>query len=206
MDDSILIKVYAGDYCLGFRTVSRHRKSCQKLLIVREKVEALENQDTVIAHDLHSFAVLRRNVSAGTVTIDFSWLSGSSGHLTGWEQSVTLPYDALMEFARRSTEKDGPRMWNILSRQEKSQTKLVFYDQRRLRECLENRTVRKKFSRALRDSFRSPYVDQVIFGHDSEPFSFMFREVRNGRTGICGALILHNFQNDLKKAYYSVHT
>lgn len=209
LNDKILIKVFAREYCIGFKTISHQRKSERIFWVTREKIGTLEHMksaETIIVNDIYSFAALKRDIPAGTVEIEFSWLSGSVNHLTGWTQNVTLPYDALMDFTHRSTEKDGPKMWNILSMQEKSQPKLVFRDQRRLRECLENHMVRKKLSRALRDNFHSPCVEQIIFGYDSEPFSFMFREMRDGRAGICGALILHNFQNDLKKAYYSVHT
>lgn len=206
LEDRILVKASAGDGCISFQTVSRHRKSGQRLMIVREKLEALEHEESVIANDIHSFAVLRRSISDGTVRIDFSWLSGSPERLTGWEQQVTLPYEKLMNFVRNSTEKNGPKTWSALSMQKKSHPKLVFCDQKRLRECLNNLTVRRKLSQALRDNFHYPYVDQIIFSYDYEPFSFMFREVRGGKPGICGALILHNLEGNLKKAYYSIHT
>lgn len=206
LEDRILVKAFAGDYCIGFQTISRHRKSGQRILIVRETLEALEHEESVIANDIHSFAVLRRSVSDGTVRIDFSWLSGSQERLTGWEQQVTLPYEKLMNFVRNSAKKNGPKTWSALSMQKKSSPKLVFCDQKRLRECLDNPTVRRKLSQALRDNFHYPYVNQILFGHDFEPFSFMFHEVRDGKPGICGALILHNLEGNLKKSYYSIHT
>ena len=206
MKDRILVKASAGDYCIGFQTISRHRKSEQRFLIIREKLEALEHEESVIANDIHSFAVLRRSVSDGTVKIDFSWLGGSPEQLTGWEQQVTVPYEELMNFVRNSAKENGPKTWKVLSLENNSCPELVFCDQKRLRKCLDNPTVRRKLSRALRDNFHSPYADQILFGHDFEPYSFLFREVRDGKQGICGALIFHNLEGNLKKAHYSVHT
>ena len=84
--------------------------------------------------------------------------------------------------------------------------KLVFHDRERLRECLANRMVRKKLSHALRDNFHYPYVERIEFYHDFAPYSFLFREVRNGRDGVVGRLHFHSAQGDLRKATYSVHT
>ena len=83
---------------------------------------------------------------------------------------------------------------------------IVFYDHEGLRTCLENKTVRGKLARALRDNFRCYRAEQISFYHDFVPYSFLFQETRNGRVGIVGGLILHNGEDDLKKAYYSIHT
>lgn len=206
MNDRILVKLYAGEYCIGFRTISRRRKSSQKFLITRERLEALETTDSIITCDIHSFAVLRRDEARNMVTIEFTWLSGITNRLTGWEETVTIPYDALKDFLKSSADENGPETWNVLSVRKSSLPKIVFRNKSRLRECLENRTVRKKLAHALRDNFKYPNVDQIILGGDSQRYSFLFQEMRDGKPGICGGLIFHNYQDDLKKAYYSVHT
>lgn len=206
MDDRTLVKVSAGENCIGFKTISRRRKSGHEFLVTRGELARLENETEVISNDIRSFAVLRRNTANGTVSIHFSWLDGGcNSTLTGWEDTVILPYDALAAFVQASTQEDGPKKWQHLSLCRTSRPKLVFHAQDRLRECLANRTVRKKLSHALRDHFNYPSVEQIIFYHDFEPYSFMFQEVRNGRSGMCGGLIFHN-RGDLKKAEYSVHT
>lgn len=197
----------AGENCIDFRTVSWKRKSPQRFLIVRKWLENLEDRRTEIVSDIHSFAVLRRSEATGLLTINFTWLNGScGGEVSGWEESVVIPYIPLLIFMRESTREGGPKTWKHLSVCSTSRPRLVFHDQERLRECVANKTVRRKLARALRDNFHSPRVEQIDFNHDFVPYSFFFREVYNGRDGICGGLIFHNHQNDLKKASYSVHT
>lgn len=203
----ILVKAAAGNYCIDFRTVSWTKKSPQHFLIVRDCLEELRDKKSVIVSDIHSFAQLRLNEHTGMLTIDFTWLSGScGGKVSGWEESVTIPYDQLIDFMRESARENGPQTWRYLSVCTTAQPKLVFHDQKRLHECLENKTVRGKLAHALRDNFKYPGADQINFYHDFAPYSFFFREVCNGREGMSGGLIFHNHQNDLKKAYYSIHT
>ena len=204
MNDRTLIKVSAGDYCIGFKTVSRRRKSSRTFLVPRSALARLEQRPEVITQDIHSFASLRLDAAAGTLTIDFSWLQqhGDNG-LTGWEETVVLPYGALMNFVEASAQKGGPEKWRVLSLRTAMSPQIVFVDKKGLRKCLENRTVRGKLARALRDNFRG--ADRVEFYHDFEAYSFMFESYRAGRSSITGALVLHD-RDDLKKAYYSVHT
>lgn len=128
------------------------------------------------------------------------------GEVRGWEESVAIPYAPLLVFMGESAKEGGPETWKHLSVRSTSRPRLVFHAQERLRECVANKTVRGKLARALRDNFRTPFVEQIDFYHDFAPYSFFFQEVRNGRDGICGGLIFHDHQNDLKKASYSVHT
>lgn len=199
-----LIKVSAGENCIGFRTISWHRKSHREFLITRDEFAQLEHGRTVITQDIHSFAVLRRRKEAETLSIDFSWLSGGSNdQIMGWEQNVILPYYALAGFVRESTQEGGPTKWQTLSLQTVSRPKIEFTDKAGLRECLENRIVRRKLSRALRDNFYG--AERVVLYHDFEAYSFMFRSFRGDWPAVTGGLILHG-REDLKKAHYSVHT
>lgn len=197
----------AGEACIDFRTVSWGKKSPQRFLILRKHLENLEDGRTKIVSDIHSFAALRRSEATGLLTINFTWLNGlCGGEVRGWEEFVVIPYAPLLAFMGESEKEGGPETWKHLSVRYTSQPRLVFHAQKRLRECVANKTVRGKLARALRDNFRSPFVEQIDFYHDFAPYSFFFQEVRNGRDGICGGLIFHDHQNDLKKASYSVHT
>lgn len=201
------MKVSAGEHCIGFRTISRGKKSPQTFYIPRDHFDDLERDGGIIVSDIHSFASLHRCADTGTLRIGFTWLSDRcGGEVTGWEESVTLPYDALAAFVRDSSQEGGPDQWKCLSLCPASQTRLIFHDQKRLRECLANGAVRRKLSRALRDHFHYPGECQIHLYHDFEPYSFFFREVYGGQDGIMGGLIFHNYQNDFRKAYYSVHT
>lgn len=207
MNNRTLVKASAGEYCIGFKTISRVRKSRREFLVTRDELMRLEEEQVVISHDIHSFASLRKSAANGLMTIDFTWLSGScGGEVRGWEETVTLPYDALMAFVRDSAQKGGPTQWKHLSVCLTSRPKLVFHDRERLRECLANRMVRKKLSHALRDNFHYPYVERIEFYHDFEPYSFLFHEVKKGCDSVVGGLILHNHQGDLRTAAYSAHT
>lgn len=201
-----LVKVSASEHCISFRTVSRRRKSPRSFLVTRDELERLEHEDRIIVSDIHCFASLRRDISAGTLTIDFSWLTGDCDRLTGWEETVRLPYDALTAFVHDSAQEGGPEKWAALSLEQAARPQIVFADVEGLRKCLQNKTVRGKLSRALRDNFRYHSTEQVIFYRDFEAYSFFFRTFSKGQSTMCGGLIFHNFQNDLKKAYYSVHT
>ena len=204
MDNRTLIKVFASENCIGFKTISRRKKSPRTFLVTRDMLARLEQEPEIITQDIYSFAALRLNAAARTLTINFSWLRRRYDcELTGWEETVVLSYDALMDFAKASTQKNGPQNWKVLSLQTTMTPQIVFVDTEGLRKCLENRTVRRKLARALRDNFRG--ADRVEFFHDFEVYSFMFRSYRAGRPSYVGGLILHD-RDDLKKSHYSVHT
>lgn len=201
-----LVKACAQEYGIDFRTVNRARKSPRQFYILRTVLEELPADEAVIVSDIHCFAALRLCGSDGTLRIDFTWLQGGCDGLTGWEESVILPYGSLVNFMHKSCQECGPEKWKHLSLCADSRPKIVFHDHEGLRKCLENKTVRGKLARALRDNFRYSGADQISFYHDFVPYSFLFQEMRGGRVGTVGGLILHNGDNDLKKAYYSVHT
>lgn len=204
MSNRTLVKVSAGEHCIGFKTISRMRKSEREFLVTRSEFEQLEQDGKLIVRDIYSFAVLRRDISTGTLHIDFSWLCGEyDSHLIGWEEAVTLPYDELTAFVRASAEEGGPKKWSALSIREIFRPKIVFEDRAGLQKCLENKMIRGKLARAFRDNFRG--ANLVVFYPDFEAYSFFFRSYRADRPLITGALILHR-QDDLKKSYYSVHT
>ena len=205
MDNRTLVKVSASEHCIGFKTVSRQRKSPRTFLVTRDELARLEQTPKIITQDIYCFAALRLNTATRTLDIDFSWLQKRYDcELTGWEETVVLPYDALMAFVRASAKEDGPKKWRALSLQAAMTPKIVFVDTERLRQCLENRIVRRKLVQALQTNFRG--ADRVEFYHDFEAYSFMFHSHRAGRPSIVGGLILHNYQNNLETAAYSVHT
>lgn len=205
LQNRTLVKVSAGKYCLGFRTISRWRKSLREFLVTREELKRLEKETVVCTKDIHCFAVMRRNVQSGLVDIVFTWLGESGGRLTGYEETVTIPYNGLCAFERDSAEENGPQIWKVLSVQETGRPRLVFHDHEGLCACLENRAICRKLVRALRDNFNWPRTDEIRFYPDFASYSFGFQEVNNGRPGISGGLIFHQ-QQDRKKSYYAVHT
>ena len=206
MNDRILVKATASENCISFRTITRNRKSPQRFLILRDELIKLETQASVISHDIWSFAILRRDATEDTLTIHFTWLSGSDTHLHGWDEIVTLPYSQLMAFVADSAQEGGPKEWKALSVDiSKRRPKLVFDAKRTLHAILNNAVVRRKLFHFLRDNFKWPRSEQIRFFGDFVPYSFTFQEVCNGQPVMTGGLILHG-QEDMSKAYYSIHT
>lgn len=205
MAQRTLIKVSASENCVGFKTISRQHKSPRTFLVTRDELARLEQTPEIITKDIYCFAALHLNTTDRTLSIDFSWLRRRYDcELTGWEETVVLPYDALMDFVRASAQENGPQKWRVLSLQATMTPKIVFVDTDGLKKCLENRTVRGKLARALRDNFQG--ADRIEFYHDFEAYSFKFRSYRAGRPSYVGGLILHNHQDNLETAAYSVHT
>lgn len=206
MNDRILVKAYANEHGIDFRTVTRARKSPHRFYVLRSVLARLEREPYLVAHDIYSFAVLRRDDYRGTLTIDFTWLRGTARALSGREETVILPYAALMEFITASAQEGGPQTWRALSLDmTHRKPKFVFQSKETLHSVLENATIRRKLFRSLNQQFRWPDSDQINFYNDFMPYSFSFQETRRGQQGICGGLILHG-QEDMSKAYYSVHT
>ena len=206
MSNRILVNVTASESEIGFRTVTKKQKSPHRFYIMRSEWERFCLDRCLISNDEQSFAKFWYERDAGVLSIRFSWLSSSgSEKLTGWGQTVRLPYDALAEFISRSRTTDETKQWKALSLEERRRPKLVFCTQDNLHAALSNKTVRRRLVRFLRDNFNWPGADRICFYNDFLPCSFFFREFRNGKPGICGGLILHDRQ-DLSRAYYSIHT
>jgi len=206
MTDRTMVKVSATENCLVFRTVTKKRKSPRSFYVLRSDIERLEQHGSVTANDIHCFAVFQRNRASGLVCIHFSWLrqSGADG-LAGYEETVRLPYDELMAFEKRSRQSSGDAHWKRLSVEETQLPRMIFQGAENLHAALSHKTVRRKLVRFLRDNFKWVWSEEIRFYNDSMPYSFFFREMRNGQQGICGGLILHG-QEDMNKAHYSIHT
>lgn len=204
MQDKTLVKISVTKHGLTFRTISRRRKSPQVFYILRETLEELENllNPAVTVSDIHSYAELRRSISRETVQIRFCWLSGCENRLAGWAETVTIPYAPLIRLARRGTEGE---VWSVLSMGTAAAPKLLFHAGRNLQAVAADPVVRHKLARCLRENFQWPQAESIHFYDDFLPYSFSFREIREGQPGICGGLILHG-QESKQKAYYSVHT
>lgn len=206
MNNRILVKVSACESSIAFQTVTQKQKSPHWFYILRSDLERLWRDGSVVTSDIHSFARLHYEHDRGVVSIRFVWLNAAGGDdLTGWEQTVCLPCDALAEFSACSQSDTGRKQWKLLSLEDKTSPRLEFVEADNLRAALSNKTVRRRLVRCLRDHFNWPGAERICFYNDFLPCSFFFQEFRPGRPGICGGLILHDHQ-DLSRAYYSIHT
>ena len=205
MDNRTLVKISATKNCIGFRIVTPTEKSPHRFYVLRDSILALEAKSQVIEQDCGSFAVLRRDKARGTLSIRFVWLSGSGCQITGREETVTLPYDKLLEFMNDSATENGPKEWNTLSIEASGTPRQIFCGQENLHDALRRKAVRRKLVRFLRDHFQWGSSDEIRFYNDFVSYSVSFREFRCGQPGMSGGLILHG-QEDMAKAQYSIHT
>ena len=111
---TLVYMIFREDY-VGLRTVSRSKKSPHRFYISRNKLEELEHKPEVIACDIHSFAVLRRDTYAGTLEIAFTWLGGDKNSLSGYQDTIILPYDEMVEHLHESVSERKPIVWKALS-------------------------------------------------------------------------------------------
>ena len=202
MNDRIMVKVTAMERCLSFRTVFRSGKSPHSFLILKEEFSRLEQETQVISHDISSFAVLRRDPAADTVTIRFHWLDSHGDLLRGYRQTVVLPYTELARFSAAARDNE---QWKRLSIVRKANPQFVFYAKETLHRILSSKPIRRKFVRFLRDNFKWADAEQICFYSDFVPYSFFFRCIQTGSRPLEGGLILHG-QENLQTAYYAIHT
>lgn len=204
MNDRIMVKMIASEDWIFFRTVTKEKKS-SSLYFRRDELLSLADRGRIIAQD-HSFAVFTCDRETGMVNIRFYWVNMHGGDaFTGRVQSVKLPYAPFMEFVEQSAFNGQPQKWSALSIESQPGPRFIFRSRRNLHDVCTDKLVRRKLCKFLRDRFKWCNCTEIIFADDFVPYSFMFREMRNGTAGICGGLILHG-QENMEKAYYDIHT
>lgn len=202
MKDKTLVYMTFRDGTVSLRTVSRSRKSPHRFYIPCQELEGLETGSTILVQDIYSFAKLRRDAYAGTVEAAFTWLEGKGNGVSGYQETITLPYGRMMECLHESK----PFVWKTLSIDNSAkQAQIVFKSRKNLHAALANGIIRRKLIRFLRDQFSWAYAEKIEIYDDFVPYSFFFRETMGGEIGISGGIILHG-QKDMKTAYYSMHT
>lgn len=206
LSNRTLVKVIAYENCISIKTISRKRKSPQRFFINLDDLAQLETKTGIIVKDINSFATLHRDVSVDTLEIRFTWLNGTGSSVSGYEETVVLPYSRLIAFVRDSSVTGRAEEWTVLSLKEtQGKPKFVFKSGETLHTVVSSGVLRRKLVRALRDNFNWPGSEQIHFHADFLPYSFIFEEIRGGQPALVGGLILHG-QENMKKAYYSVHT
>ena len=208
MTDRIMLHAHANENTIQFRTVSARMKSPQRFYVTYSEFDCLQDEGSIITNDIHSFVQIRLDERRDWVMFNFTWLSGRSfGRVEGTEQTVNLRWSAFRAFLRDCRQPDGPKDFKALSLDvSKSRPRLVFDGNRaNLRAAIGDPVIRRKLGKALAANFNYPDVDEIHLYNDFVPYSFFFREYRNGRACMCGGLILHG-QDDMSKAYYGIHT
>ena len=197
-----MVKISVSEDCLSFRTISRERKSPHRFIMTKSECRRLQEGEQIILRDISSFAVLRRERNTDNIAIQFHWLENCDDRLSGYRETVVLPfYDAIWatECCKPCTE------LRFLSIVERPQTRYNFYAKETLHAILEQKLLRKKFVRFLRDNFRWNDATEICFYSDFVPYSFFFRCTQRCNLELTGGVILHG-ADDLTTAKYALHT
>lgn len=207
MSDRTKVKVYESEKFFVFHTYSRKEKRSSSFYMTRATLEELFSKGRAVAVDSVSFATLWYDNATDIVGICFRWLRLQSDNtLLGREETVRLPAEAFRAFVLQSAAEDGPKDWTALSIPERLTPHLVFRSTRNLKAVAGNKALYRKFLKVLRKEFAWKSADEVIFYDDSLPYSFFFQEMQGDKRGICGGVILHNYDDNLATAKYGVHT
>lgn len=208
MTNRTMLRACANEHSVSLRTVSAKARSPQWFYITYSELDRLRRDGSILTSDIRSFARIRLDERRDRITFEFTWLSGrGSGQVEGTEQTVTLRWSGFKAFLEECRLPDGPKSYKAISIDtSKSRPRLVFDAScDNLREAIKERHIRHKLSKALMANFNYPDTDEIRFYNDFVPYSFFFREIRNGQAGMCGGLILHD-RDDRRRMAYAVHT
>ncbi len=206
MNNRIMVRVKVLKEEILLKTVSREFKAPHFFYILKERILELERDKSIIVKNYGSYAELSKIQSTAgqrILHITFSWLKEEyNGVLTGWRETVELPYDL---FYQAATEDSPDCEWKILSLVNKSRPKILFESRSNLHNAVRNPWVRKKLGRFFSQHFQWPNSQKIVLTDDGCPYSFNFTEYRNEGEGMFGGVILHGREN-LRTAYYGIHT
>lgn len=208
MTDRILLHAHADENTVWFRTVGARVKSPRRFCATYGELERLKHDGHIISNDIHSFLQVRLDERRDQAVFEFTWLAGRGfDRVEGFEQTVRIRWSRFRTFLEECRDPDGPRDFKALSLDvSKDRPRLVFDGNRaNLHAAIADPVIRRKLGKALMANFNWPDADEIHLMNDFVPYSFFFREYRNGRASMCGGLILHG-QEDMAKAYYGIHT
>lgn len=208
MTNRIMLIVHADESTVLFRTVGARVKSPRRFCATYDELDRLRHDGQIIVSDIHCFLQARLDERRDLATLDFTWLTGHCfDRVEGFEQTVRIRWSQFQAFLEECRQPDGPRDFKTLSLDApRDRPRLVFDGNRaNLRAAINEPTIRRKLGKALMDNFNWPGADEIRLYNDFVPYSFFFREFRDGNPCLCGGLILHG-QEDMVKAYYGIHT
>ncbi len=135
----------------------------------------------MIVSDGDAFVVLRRNLAAETISMQFVFPAGKTGSTVPLLETVDVFSEDVSAFLRYSEIVDSPFEKATLSVPFRNVPKLTFCKQTNLRRTAANRTLRRKLVRMLRDYFPAREdVNEFRFYDSFEPYCFLFQKIQNG--------------------------
>lgn len=203
-----MLKLSASGECVSMRTVSRGFRSPHRFVLLEKELGELEEKRYALSADIRSFAVLRlqRAAAGGDVLVArLVWLGDAAeGKLSGTEETLRFPWDVFRERIAESRSLDGEAV-GLLAMKDGGRPKIEFRSRGHLKDVAGMPGLRKKLGKFLASHLAWEESVRIMVYDDFVPYSFFFQEERPGGTGLCGGIILHG-QEDMKKAYYEIHT
>ena len=200
MPERIMLKAVAAEDHIILRTITSNGEKSAHFFTLRNELAQLREKDYIVVKD-YSLAEFACDRSTDKLLVKFYWMDYNGlDCFKGYIQRLTISCSDFMDFIS-----NGLTEFKALSVKEASEPKITFFSNHNLHEIVKNKLLRRKFSKFLRDNFKWASSEIKLYD-DFVPYSFVFREFHYGRDGMCGGLVLHGQQEDMSKAYYSIHT
>lgn len=204
--DRIMIKATCSANVIKFRAIRRGPKSLDEVAVSRHVFEDLEEWGHAEQNEPYSRAVFQRNIIRGTVDVWLGLWDRPGCHLSGLMEYVVLDYEEMMAFVWASADPNRPTEWRVLTVPRYGpDPRITFHCNERLRECLDNKLVRHRLVKFLRNHIWWPGTDRIEVYSYSEPYSFSLWEYTNGRLTNFVILSLRG-QKNMAKAYYAIQS
>lgn len=206
--ESTMVKISAGEEYVSLRTYSRKFGRSGQFVLLRKELDELNNRGKIVSSDGYSYARLflyKNYVGEKVLKIEITWLSGDENELTGHLEQISLAYQDFRCCIEESIQSGG-KTCRQLSMPEFHRPSIEFSSSQNLKKVVQRKRMRRKLGKFFDRHFQwSDAVKILVMDDSCKPYSFFFREERISGPGICGGIILHG-QEDLKKAYYGMHT
>ena len=203
-----MLKLSVRDGYVIFQTYSRQNGRSSQFYVAAEILDTLEQSGKAVAMDdphcikLHTH--LDRN-GVERLCVQITWLSVSGNdHVHGRKEFLDVDYAKFKAAMEKSRVEQGA--WQtLLTLPEEGKPPIRMESKANLKKVLKNRTLKKKLGRFLASNFKWKSAKCIHICDDYLPYSFFFWEEFEDGRGISGGIILHG-QEDLRKAYYEIHT
>lgn len=203
-----MIKISADGDFISLRTYSRKYGRSKQFVIWRKELEELKAKQKLLSADGYSYLRMYLHKSQegeDVLKIEVTWLDSSGDKLIGRLERLSITYQGFLDCIDESS-CEGGKTCCRLSLPESHRPVIEFGSRSNLGKIARMKGLRRKLGKFLERHFQWPDAVKIRIVDDGyAPYSFFFREERIGGTGICGGIILHG-REDLRKAYYGMHT
>lgn len=195
-----MVKIVKSDHFIHVTAISRAAKirdvwidkDVFDLFVIREK--------EVVAIDGSTFFVMNKVSDKASISLTRINTYGSTPRIDGTQINVKVPCDLIDEIA--CTPKGE---WKYLFVPETPAPELIFTEsaQRTLKEVAADKKARSAFSKCIRNAFSWYGAKAIRIWRDFGKSFYFEEELMDGRTGICGGIVCHEYDG---KVSYGIHT